>query len=115
VGPVAANLGYNGGGLQQAGTYVNGKLLGFQSSLSSIEPLAGTISSPTFDRFGQDPSKITLSLDGASSAAFLQGQTVAAIGSNPGAVSDANLAASNSSTNRLQQLAALSSPSTVVS
>jgi hypothetical protein len=115
VGPQAANFAYSGGQLTQAGTYHNGSLLGFQSSLSSLSNFAGTINSPTYGKYGENPSTISLALDGASSAAFLKGQTVDAIQSNPRTVADATLDASSGSYGRLEQYAAMTSPTTVLS
>src|ERR1019366_5317518 len=99
VAPKAANLVSSGGQLQQAGTYVNGSLLGFQSGLKSLNQFAGTINSPTYDKFGMGPSQvtapapqsITVSLDGKSTSAILQGQAVEAMGTPDGrqAVSNA--------------------------
>lgn len=56
----------------------------------------------------------TLSLDGKSSAAFLQGQTVDAISDNPRVVQSASLDAGRSSWQRQEQAALLTEPGTIL-
>jgi hypothetical protein len=73
-------------------------------------PLSGIMGSPASG--GSD--SISLSLDGKSSAAFLQGQTVDAINGNPRVVQSASLAATASSWGRSEQAAMLTEPGTIL-
>jgi hypothetical protein len=105
-----AYLVQSGGGLYQAASYQNGSAVGLQSYLPSMGSFDKTIGATNYNA---SPMAVTLSLDGRSSSAFLQGQTVSAIGNNPTAVSSAAADGFGSSFGRTSAAMALSSPGTL--
>lgn len=107
----SASMVQSGGTVYQAGGYYNGSSFGLQSSLPSLSAFDRTIAA-TGSNAG--PMAVTLSLDGRSSAAFLQGQTVNAIAGNPTAVSSAAAAGFGSSYGRGEAATSLTSPGTLI-
>jgi len=104
-------LTQTGGHLQQQASYDNGSRIGFQSGMQTmggpLNKIIGSTSGPS------NPGNISLALDGKSSAAFLQGQTVDAINQNPRAVQSASISAASGSWGRQEQAGMLTEPGTI--
>lgn len=62
-----------------------------------------------------NPGTTVLQLDGPATTSLLSGQAVAAIQNNPTVVQSASISAMNSNSNRLESLALMTSPGTLVS
>ena len=115
-----AYLVNSGGNLYQAASYENGSSIGFQSSLAPYLSNFDKVIGPTqYGKTGtlgvQQPLNVSVSLDGKSSAQFLQGQTISTIQTNPRIVSDASQDSYLGSYNRRALAGLLTQPGTVLS
>jgi tape measure domain-containing protein len=107
--PRAFNVTSSGGVLSQDATFINGRGYTADSVFGPQAGLAGLGVIPT-----SGGTNITLSLDGPTTERVLQGQAAQFIGSNPGAVVDAQISAAQSSYRRNEQRAVSWEPFQVV-
>lgn len=111
------SLSESGGKLYQDPTYVNGAAYSFAGGppVSGPYSTVGTLPAPMYGGSGPTVIQNHISLDGPSSAAFLQGQTVQAIQSSPRAVSSSFARGARASAGRRSSATALMSPNLITS